>query len=212
MRGIQVAVVGQGLDVADRGIALERVDVRRATPSAVAGSTMRQPFGERRPQIAGDRHVDADVLVELGAIDVDVDLPRVERVGLEVAGHAIVEPHAEREQQIGLLDRGVHPRLAVHPHHAEVQADATPARRRCPSSVTAIGICARSASARISRSAPDSITPWPARISGRSARVDQRERLAVVAVARAARRRALRIRCGSAASQSNSQVPAARPW
>ena len=43
------------------------------------------------------------------------------RVGLQVAGDAIVEAHAEGEQQVGLLDRGVDPGLAVHAHHAEVQ-------------------------------------------------------------------------------------------
>ena len=35
---------------------------------------VRQPFVERDAQILGDRHVDADVLVQLGAIDVDVNL------------------------------------------------------------------------------------------------------------------------------------------
>ena len=71
--------------------------------------------------VAGDGRVDLHVLVELGRIDVDVDLLRVRRVGLEVAGDAIVEPHAERDQQVGFLNRGVHPGLAVHAHHAEVQ-------------------------------------------------------------------------------------------
>ena len=41
------------------------------------------------------------------------------RVGLEVAGDAVVEAHAERDEEVGLLDRLVDPRLAVHAHHAE---------------------------------------------------------------------------------------------
>ena len=43
------------------------------------------------------------------------------RVGLEVAGDAVVEAHAERDQQVGFLDRRVDPGLAVHAHHAEVE-------------------------------------------------------------------------------------------
>ena len=43
------------------------------------------------------------------------------RVGLEVAGDAIVEAHAERDQQVGFLDRRVDPGLAVHAHHAEIE-------------------------------------------------------------------------------------------
>ena len=41
------------------------------------------------------------------------------RVVDEVAGDAIVEAHAEGEQEVGVLDRVVDPRLAVHAHHAE---------------------------------------------------------------------------------------------
>ena len=121
VRGVQVTVVGQGLDVADRGVALERVDLSEPRrPIAAARRAAATPTSVGA-QIAGDRHVHADVLVQLGAIDVDVNLARAERVGLEVAGDAIVEPHAQREEQVGLLDRGVHPRLAVHPHHAHIQ-------------------------------------------------------------------------------------------
>ena len=52
----------------------------------------------------------------------------------------VVEPHAERDEEVGFLDRGVDPRLAVHAHHAEIQ------RVRCreqpmPSSVIATGTC-----------------------------------------------------------------------
>ena len=73
------------------------------------------------PDVADQADVDLDVLVDLGAVDLDVDLLRVERVGLDVAGHAVVEAHAERDEQVGFLDRGVDPGLAVHAHHAEVE-------------------------------------------------------------------------------------------
>ena len=120
VRGIQVPVVGQILDVADRGVALQLVDV--AQPPC-AGRWRRRAAGSRARR-AGRRRCRRrpDVLADLGRVDVDVDLlARVRRVGLEVAGDAIVEPHAEREQQVGLLNRGVDPGFAVHAHHAEVQ-------------------------------------------------------------------------------------------
>ena len=120
VRRVQVAIVGQILDVAYRGVALERVDAREPR-GAVARLHERQPFVERLAQVLRDPDVHADVLVELRAIDVDVDLLRGRRVGLEVPGDAIVEPHAERDQQVGFLNRVVHPRLAVHAHHAEVE-------------------------------------------------------------------------------------------
>ena len=39
----------------------------------------------------------------------------------QLAGDAIVEPHAEGDQQVGVLDGVVDPGLAVHAHHAEVE-------------------------------------------------------------------------------------------
>ncbi len=50
-----------------------------------------------------------------------MNLLGVGRVGRQVAGHPVVEPHAEGQQQIRLLDRCVDPGLAVHPHHPQVQ-------------------------------------------------------------------------------------------
>jgi hypothetical protein len=38
-----------------------------------------------------------------------MNLLRVDRVGLDVARHAIVEAHAERDEEIGFLDRMVDP-------------------------------------------------------------------------------------------------------
>ena len=99
---------------------LSLVDVRDPL-RAIARLHLRQQLFEHVPQIADQADVGFHVLVDLGRIDVDVDLLRVERVGLEIARDAIVEPHAEREQQIGFLNRGVDPRFAVHAHHAEVQ-------------------------------------------------------------------------------------------
>ena len=70
-------------------------------------------------EVADEGDVDADVLVDLGGVDFDVDLLGVGRVAGEVAGDAVVEAHAEGEQEVGLLDGVVDPGLAVHAHHAE---------------------------------------------------------------------------------------------
>ena len=82
---------------------------------------MREPLDNSGAQIGRDCDVDTDILIELGAVDVDVDFASAERVGLEVAGDTIVEPHPERDEQVRLLNCGVHPRLAVHAHHAEIE-------------------------------------------------------------------------------------------
>ena len=112
------------------------------------------------------------------------------RVGLEVAGDAIVEAHAERDQQVGFLNGRVDPRFAVHAHHAEVErmrrrqaADAEQRHRDRDAG--------GSTNARNSSIAPPSMMPWPARMTGRRADFDQRERaLEGVAIQRAGRRAA----------------------
>ena len=81
----------------------------------------RKQIGEDGRRLAAERDVDADVLVDLGRIDLDVDLACVDRVGAQVPGDAIVEAHADRDEEIGLLHGAVHPRLAVHPHHPDAE-------------------------------------------------------------------------------------------
>ena len=54
-------------------------------------------------------------------IDFDVNLLGVGRVGLQVAGNAVVKAHAQGDQQVGFLDGVVHPGFAVHAHHAQIQ-------------------------------------------------------------------------------------------
>ena len=120
VRGVEVPAVGQVLDVADGRIALQVRDAREPL-GVLAGWHDGHELGENLRQVADERHVDLDVLVDLGGIDLDVDLLRVRRIGLEVAGDTVVEPHAEREQEVGLLDGRVDPGLAVHAHHAQVQ-------------------------------------------------------------------------------------------
>ena len=120
MRCVEVAVVRQVDDVPHRRRALRRVDLPQPAGVGALGQQRLQCF-EDAAQIANERYIDADVLVDLRWIDLDVNLLRVLRVVGKVAGDAVVEAHAEGEQQIGFLNRMVYPRLAVHAHHAEMQ-------------------------------------------------------------------------------------------
>ncbi len=91
---------------------------------AVLALPLRQLDGELADHVlavADDRHVGDPVLTDLGRVDVDVHDLRVGGEGRELAGDAVVEPRAERDQQIGALhrrDRGVVP---VHARHAEAE-------------------------------------------------------------------------------------------
>ena len=151
-------IVGQVLDVADRRVALEVVDARDPL-LALSGLDARHERAEHVAQVADDADVDGNDLADLGGVDVDVDLLRLTGVGADVAGDAIVEAHAERDEEVGLLNRGVDPGLAVHAHHAEVERDATPGKAPMPSSVIATGMPARSASSRTNGIAPESMMP-----------------------------------------------------
>ena len=116
-------------------------------------------------EVADEGDVGADVLVDLGGVDLDVDLLRVGRVAGEVAGDAVVEAHAEGEQQVGLLDGVVDPGFAVHAHHAERErmcgGEAAEAEQRAGD-----GDLLRSAKAMTCCSAPECVMPWPARMTG----------------------------------------------
>jgi hypothetical protein len=54
--------------------------------------------------IAEDRQFHDLVLVDLRVVDVDVDDRAMFRKLADLAGHAIVEAHADGEQQVGLVD------------------------------------------------------------------------------------------------------------
>ena len=91
-----------------------RIQVR-----VLARSDLRQNGFENLAQIADERNVDLDVLVDLSRIDFDMDLLGVGRVAGEHAGDAVIESHAAGDEQVGLLDGLVDPGFAVHAHHAE---------------------------------------------------------------------------------------------
>src|SRR5436189_268361 len=95
-------------------------------PSPTTAQTSASGRARLAPIAAGtqgpdERDMDTDVLVDLGRVDLDVDLFRVRRVRGELAGDAIVEAHAAGDEQVRLLDGDVHPGLAVHPHHPQIE-------------------------------------------------------------------------------------------
>ena len=120
MRGVEVPTIRHVLDVAHRRIALHLPDGGHPI-GAVPALHPRSQVGQHTRQIAGQCHVHQNVLVELGGVNIDVDLSRVRGIRLEVAGHPVVEPHAERQQQVRLLNRLIHPGFPVHPHHPQIQ-------------------------------------------------------------------------------------------
>ena len=50
-----------------------------------------------------------------------MNLAGVLGIGPQIAGHAVIETHADRNKQIRFLNRVVHPRFAVHAHHPQVE-------------------------------------------------------------------------------------------
>ena len=88
---------------------------------ALAPFHLRQQMLQHIPQIAHQRLIHAHNLVHFGGIDLDVNLLGIGRVGLQVSRHPVIEAHAEGQQQIGFLDRLVHPGFPVHAHHAQVK-------------------------------------------------------------------------------------------
>ena len=65
------------------------------------------------------RHVDPHVLVDRGRVDVDVDLLRARREGVEPPGHPVVEARADRDHHVAAVHRQVGLVGAVHAEHAE---------------------------------------------------------------------------------------------
>src|SRR6267142_912737 len=120
VRGVEMAGVRQALNVADGGIALEFRDM--ANPSAVvARNDVRREFFEDFPRVADESGIHLYVFVDFSAIDLDVNFARGFCVGAKVAGDAIVEAHAYRDEEVRFLNGIVNPGFAVHAHHAEIQ-------------------------------------------------------------------------------------------
>ena len=82
---------------------------------------MRQQLVQHFPQVADQRNIHFDVLVDLRRIDLNVDLFGIGSIGFQISRDPVIESHAEGEQQIRFLDGVVHPGFAVHAHHAQIE-------------------------------------------------------------------------------------------
>ena len=89
-------------------------------PCVLLGLEGDDQVGDHLAAVADDRHVGDAVLADLGRVDVGVDHLRAGREGVEVAGDPVVEPGAEADDQVALLQAGDRGDGAVHPGHAEV--------------------------------------------------------------------------------------------
>ena len=69
-------------------------------------------------RIAHDWQIGDDVLADLCRINVDVHDLRLRRIGAHVPRDAVIEAHADTDEQVGRLDRAIHMLPAVHPHVA----------------------------------------------------------------------------------------------
>src|SRR5579863_1383458 len=118
--GVQVAGVGQILDVADRGCALGRFNGLEPGGAVASGHT-RQKLFQHGAQIADESDVDLNVFVDFGGVDFDVNFFGFQGIGGGGSGDPIVEAHAAGDQQIGLLNCMVDPGFAMHAHHAHVE-------------------------------------------------------------------------------------------
>ena len=69
--------------------------------------------------VAHDGHVGRAVLADLGRVDIHVDHLGVRREGGQAAGDAVVEAHAQGDQQVAVGHRHVGGVAAVHAGHAD---------------------------------------------------------------------------------------------
>ena len=97
-----MTVVGKILDVAHAESPLRSVDPLRLTGMLARGNE--RSIVQHFAQVAHQRNVHLTFLFT-SAGSISMWTLRVDRVGLQVARHAIVEAHAKREQQVGFLNR-----------------------------------------------------------------------------------------------------------
>src|SRR5260370_8656235 len=92
-----------------------------ANPVAmIAGLEMGGKSFEHLTRIADESGVNSDVFVDFGAVDLNVNLASALGIRAQVAGDAVVEAHADADEEVSFLNGVVHPGFAMHAHHAEV--------------------------------------------------------------------------------------------
>ena len=121
VRHVRRAVVPVRQDVARGGVDAPLLDLREPAAAVALLHQRQQLLAAPACTSPDDAHVGRHVLVDLRRVDVHVDHVGVLRVGRQVARDAVVEAHAQRDQQVGVLDGLVDEGLAVHAHHAQVQ-------------------------------------------------------------------------------------------
>ena len=112
---------GELFVVVERFVALPRLALLDPGGDIVGRLDDLVQLGERVLHVAAHGDVGRLVLVELRGVDIDVDDLAVLAELFDFARHAVVEPHAEGDQQIGLFDGVVGVHRAVHAEHVERQ-------------------------------------------------------------------------------------------
>ena len=83
------------------------------------GAPDRDHVFEHMGAIAHDGQVDLHVLVDGRWINIDVDLLRTRREGVEATGDAVVEPRADRDHEIAIMHGVIGLVGAMHAQHAQ---------------------------------------------------------------------------------------------
>ncbi len=120
VRGVEMPIVGQALNILNCRVAFEFADVAKPV-TAFPVFQAREKLFEHLARIADESSVHFHVLVDLGAVDLDVNLAGFLGVGAQIAGDTVVKAHADGDEQVSFLNGVIDPGLAVHPHHAEVK-------------------------------------------------------------------------------------------
>src|SRR5438046_147267 len=120
VRGVEVPVVRQALNIAYRGIALQFSDMTNPRAVIAGLDVRRKPF-EYLARIADEGSINLHILVDFGAVNFNVDLAGALGISAQVSGDAVVKTHADGNKQVGFLNRVIHPSFAMHAHHAKVQ-------------------------------------------------------------------------------------------
>ena len=73
----------------------------------------------RRLQVSHNANIRVDILADFRRIDVHVDDARFRSEVFEAAGYAVVEAHAQRDEQVGAVHGPIGVDVAVHTNHTE---------------------------------------------------------------------------------------------
>ena len=90
--------------------------------SAVDGQRLRAPQPDHvfeDVRIADDRNIDHDVLVDRRGVDINVDLGRIRRELVELAGDAVIEARADVEHHVTVVHGQIGFVGAVHAQHPD---------------------------------------------------------------------------------------------